>query len=324
MDVYRTPNFTGLWSKARKFNLAVTRSLRTFQVLDGRPRETSFPFISGDTYRSLADVYFDLEYWKRYKRGLRTMPRLEQTCEAIVFVECILLRDKAVETEFVNWVESLGSGVRLKVIFANGDDPPSLQLRKLLVSCGHTVFGHNLKDGEDGVVPVPLGLQNLTHRKFGVLSDFLLHYDQVRNPPNFETARSTRVYGNFSVSSNEKERSPLKLQLEKSRFGFVRSPLSVREHRARMLDAQFVPSPPGIGPDCYRTWEALYLGAVPVIKSGTLAESISTDLPIWVVDDWDDLVGASDDDLDQKFLKLSSAPREKALFPYWQTRIYDA
>lgn len=322
MEVYRSPNFSGLWSKARRFNLAVTRSLRTFQVLDGRPRETSFPFISGDTYRALADVYFDLEYWKRYKRGSRTMPRLERACEAIVFVECILLRDKSVQTEFVNWVESLGSGVRLKVIFANGDDPPSPELRKLLVSRGHTVFGHNLMDGEGGVVPVPLGLQNATHGKFGVLSDFLLHYDQARNPPILETARITRVYGNFSVHSNEKERSPLKLMLEKSRFGFVNTPLSVRENRARMLHALFVPSPPGLGPDCYRTWEALYLGAVPVIKRGTLAESISKDLPIWVVSDWDELIGASDDQLDRKFSELSILPRTKSFFPYWQTRIY--
>jgi len=321
---FKLPRSSGLWSNARKFNLAFTRSLRTFQVLDGRPRETSFPFISGDTYRSLAQFYFDLEFWKHYKRGLRTMPHLAEARKAIVFVECILLRDKSIESQFVSWVESLDSGVRLKVIFANGDDPPSLFLRNILSARGHTVFGHNLSDGEHGVVPVPLGLQNATHHKFGALSDFLLHFDQTRNPPVSEKARLTRVYGNFSVQSNERERYPLKIMLERSRFGFVGSSLSVRQNRAQMLNAQFVPSPAGLGPDCYRTWEALYLGAVPVIKSGTLAESISDNLPIWVVDDWDELIGASDGELDQKFLELSSLPKDKALFPYWQARIYDS
>ena len=88
-----------------------------------------------------------------------------------------------------------------------------------------------------------------------------------------------------------------------------------------MLRAKFVPSPAGLGPDCYRTWEALYLGAVPVIAEGTIAGSISSDLPIWVVNDWEELVSASHAELDEKFAELSMLSRDKALFPYWQNRI---
>jgi hypothetical protein len=31
-----------------------------------------------------------------------------------------------------------------------------------------------------------------------------------------------------------------------------------------LWDAKFVLSPPGFGADCYRTWQALYFGALPV------------------------------------------------------------
>lgn len=240
---------------------------------------------------------------------------------SVVFVECILLRSQAVEVEFRRWVDSLSESIQLAVVFGNGDEPPRESLRNALAGRGHTVFSHNVHDGENGVVPIPLGLQNATHHKFGVVDDFLLFYDEFRNPPVQPRIRDIRIYGNFSVSSNPKTRAPLKKMLTQSRFGFVEKPLSVRENRAQMLRAQFVPSPAGLGPDCYRTWEALYLGAIPVVTAGTIAESITNDLPIWVVEDWDELVGASDDELDEKFATLSSRSRKKAMFPHWQSQI---
>ena len=312
---------TGLKREVAKFSFAVRRSWRTFQVLDGRPRETSFPFISGDTYRALADVYFDLEFWKRYKAGSRIMPRLEEGSEAVVFVECILLRDRSVEAELIDWVRSLSGGTRLKIVFANGDEPPHSGLREFLVEHGHLVFSHNLLDGEQGVTPIPLGLQNATHHKFGVTFDFLLQYDEFRHTPVVERARDIRVYGNFSDASNLEARKPLKEMLTKSRFGFFDRPLSVRRNRAQILRAKFVPSPAGLGPDCYRTWEALYLGAIPVLKKGTIAESITADLPIWVVSEWEELMDASDGYLDKKFGELSSLSRAKSMFPFWHSRI---
>lgn len=249
------------------------------------------------------------------------MPQLEAGREAIVFVECILLRDKSVEAEFMSWVSSLAMGVTLRFVFANGDEPPHPALRKFLVDSGHKVFGHNLIDGETGVTPIPLGLQNATHHKFGVIHDFLLKYDEIRNPPDIERARDMYVYGNFSVQSNPQRRAPLQAMLAKSRFGFFDSHLSVRENRSRMLRAKFVPSPAGLGPDCYRTWEALYLGAVPVLLRGTIADSITDELPVWLVDDWEELLCASNEELDRRFIAISAISRQKAMFPYWQSQI---
>lgn len=308
-------------SNLAKFALTFQRSVRTFQNLDGRPRDTSFPFISGDTYRSIADVYFDLELWSRIRNGSRVMPQNLLDDGSIVFVECILLRDPAVESALRQWVAATEGSVRLKFIFANGDEPPNLGFRQFLQSRGHSIFSHNVMDGENGVTPIPLGLQNATHRRFGVTNDFLLSLDESRNPPVRPRRRDIFVYGNFSVGSNPDARGPLKSLLEKSRFGFVDTNLSVRENRFRMLRAKFVPSPAGLGPDCYRTWEALYLGSVPVVLGGTLASSITEGMPLWVVESWDELIFATDEELDAKFLAFSAVGREKTLFPYWQALI---
>jgi len=249
------------------------------------------------------------------------LPKLEEVGVFVVFVECILLRNSSAEADFIDWVDSLSEGVTLKVVFGNGDEPPHPGLRQYLFDHGHLVFSHNLLDGEQGVIPIPLGLQNATHHKFGVTFDFLLQYDEFRHTPVFERTRDIRVYGNFSDASNPEARKPLKEMLTKSRFGFFDRPLSVRGNRAQILRAKFVPSPAGLGPDCYRTWEALYLGAIPVLKKGTIAESITADLPIWVVSEWEELMDASDDYLDKKFGELSSLSRAKSMFPFWQSRI---
>jgi hypothetical protein len=51
---------------------------------------------------------------------------------------------------------------------------------------------------------------------------------------------------------------------------------------------KFVISPRGAGEDCHRTWEALHIGCIPIVLSSKLNE-LYHDLPILVVDSWDDI-----------------------------------
>ena len=47
----------------------------------------------------------------------------------------------------------------------------------------------------------------------------------------------------------------------------------------------FVISPHGNGLDCHRTWEALCLGCIPIVKSSPL-DALYTDLPVLILKDW--------------------------------------
>lgn len=51
---------------------------------------------------------------------------------------------------------------------------------------------------------------------------------------------------------------------------------------------QFVISPRGKGIDCYRTWQALHVGSIPIVEASTI-NSLYEDLPIVVVERWTDL-----------------------------------
>ena len=50
----------------------------------------------------------------------------------------------------------------------------------------------------------------------------------------------------------------------------------------------FVVSPFGRGRDCYRTWEALLMGAVPIVKSSPL-DQVFDGFPVAIVQDWSEV-----------------------------------
>ena len=55
-----------------------------------------------------------------------------------------------------------------------------------------------------------------------------------------------------------------------------------------MSQHKFVVSPLGYGQDCHRTWEALAVGSIPIVRASNLA-SMFYRLPILVVNGWQDV-----------------------------------
>ena len=57
------------------------------------------------------------------------------------------------------------------------------------------------------------------------------------------------------------------------------------DYLKEMAQCKFTFSPRGFGIDCYRTWEALLVGSIPVIKSSHL-DFMYEGLPVLIVNDW--------------------------------------
>jgi hypothetical protein len=62
-------------------------------------------------------------------------------------------------------------------------------------------------------------------------------------------------------------------------------PLPFAAYLERLSSSLFCVSPAGHGVDCHRTWEALYVGTVPVVLRSPLTDA-NPDLPMVVLDDW--------------------------------------
>ena len=52
---------------------------------------------------------------------------------------------------------------------------------------------------------------------------------------------------------------------------------------------KFVASPFGAGPDCHRTWEAIAMGAVPIVRSHAGLNPLFVGQAVLIVDKWSDV-----------------------------------
>ena len=81
----------------------------------------------------------------------------------------------------------------------------------------------------------------------------------------------------------------------------------------------FVLSPQGNGLDCHRTWEALCLGCIPIVKSSGV-NSLFSDLPVWIVNDWSEVTEDTMKKVVEEF-KTRSFNYEKLTLKYWQNTL---
>lgn len=287
----------------------------------GRPRETSFPFISSDTFRAIADLVIPAQAEPGI---LERIPFPDKP--AVIKVELGFLKDKGGIGPLRAWLAgaATSTGGIQQLILHTHDWVPTAEDLASFVEAGATVYCPNVLDDIPGVVPIPVGLENLTRRKNGVLDDYLLSYDRMREFPPSLPEKTNMLFASFKIGTNSDAREPLARALEASRFGFSPTRLKMSDNRRRVISSYFVLSPPGNGPDCYRTWESIYLGAVPIILRGSLAHSIYDGLPIWVVEDWDEAISASDSELLLVYHSLIDKPRDKAFFPFWQRTIRES
>jgi hypothetical protein len=117
-------------------------------------------------------------------------------------------------------------------------------------------------------------------------------------------ARSGLLYGNFNVkpaiyradaNGTPHIRRRLAERFAGERWakidvsdGVRRGEAALSAYYAELGRHKFVLSPEGLAVDCYRHWECLYLGAVPIVRRSVAMESFS-DLPILFTDDYSEI-----------------------------------
>lgn len=85
----------------------------------------------------------------------------------------------------------------------------------------------------------------------------------------------------------------------------------------------FVISPHGNGLDCHRTWEALALGCIPIMKTSAL-DPMFEGLPVKIVKEWSDITHELLAKTQQEYAEKTDWKMEKLLLSYWTSRITSA
>lgn len=178
-------------------------------------------------------------------------------------------------------------------------------------------FGINVTMRHPKLHPIPIGICNEPYQPQGAATIAALQ----KSAPTIEQKDSINklLYMNITVSTNNAVRKKVYDFFAPQPYCYNAPKKTFANYAQEMAEFCFVVSPEGNGLDCYRTWEALYLGCIPVVKSNAL-NPLYENLPVVIVDDWSQV---SQEFLQEQLeiIKNKKWDREKLSIYYWFGRI---
>ena len=176
-------------------------------------------------------------------------------------------------------------------------------------------FGRNIIIKHEKIQLIPLGFcwfQDIERRMY-----LKIHLSRLDEKSYFKN-KDYHSYVNFDVNTNPLRKDIFKYWSSQN-FTKVDSILDFKTYLENMSKARFVISPFGCNIDCYRTWEALYTGSIPVVESRGI-DDVYEDLPVIIVDN---LKTVTKQQLDEQFelLKTRVFNLEKLKADYWYNAI---
>jgi len=282
----------------KKYSLFLLFPLILFGVPMPSSRPSSYPYISGDTFRSYCDYAYD-ELTRSLNPAI-LIPNstiflktdyLDQFCLKIrprIRVPYILVTHNS---------DDAAPGIYTDLL----DDP------NLIAWFGQNYDGYN----HPKMHPIPIGLANghWSHGNSKLLKT-------IQETP---IAKRYLAYMNFAPGTFRSEREPVFSLFAKAPFCYQTSPKPFVNYLQELAAADFSFSPRGNGADTHRLWESLYLNTIPIVHSSSL-DSLYGELPVLIVDDW---AIVTEELLTQKKEQFAqqSFHREKLYMDYWMRLI---
>ena len=255
-------------------------------------RKTSYPYVSGDTFRAFCDHVFDET--KTYIDADAVKPG--DTVFLVGDVLPFFFQEvyKHIQHPFVIVTHNRDDALP-------GDFSSYLDDEKILAW-----FTVNLDRSHPKLHAIPIGLANSCwpHGDTNIV--------KMRAQ---EAARKTILLcASFVLPTHASRQTIYNLFRGKSYCYFaMKKPYD--EYLKDLRASKFVLSPRGNGLDCHRTWEVLLMGAVPIVPSTTIND-LYRDLPVIVVEDWKCLTQGF---LEQKWSEFERVTftMEKLYADYW-------
>lgn len=235
--------------------------------------KSSHPFISGDTYAGLCDYRFSEK---------SSLADLKKKYESIKLFLPANLKDRFLS----ELISDKSDFSRDCLVIHNYDNIPTIEEMTIFSKRFSSVYSVNWLGDRAIAKPIPIGLENWALLRNGVPTDFLRLIEQGLIPT---PKRSISILSSFSIETNSIERSKA-IEFSKSNSDVFQMPTftSPKKYRDMVSNSAFVLSPPGNGADCHRTWEAIYLGAIPIVLKKYWPFS-HLNLPVLAVEEWSDV-----------------------------------
>jgi hypothetical protein len=216
---------------------------------------------------SFAQIVLSPNYFQA--KCIKTTPKNIQEFENLIKIEkkkvgnvSIFLDGRSAVKVFSHFEKKVPSE-KFRIIIHRTDLIPETDHFERMKSLGFELQSVNWLGDTNLCTPIPIGLQP------EVLKPSVLDYIETeiksRNG-HLRKKKKYKFYVNFDITTNISIRKKVLLSfIDDEQCYFPGRRLSIFEHLAAMRQSEFVISPPGAGPDCYRTWEAIYMGSTPIV-----------------------------------------------------------
>jgi len=265
-----------------------------------RWRRNSYPFLTGDAFADFAD--FEV-YPPKFRKKTPSIERIKNA--GVLFCDSSMLQD------FLN---NYGDLISAKVIISGNSD---FEFHSELLNIPKTVRAVFLQNSfisdNKMIFTLPIGIENF---RWGVNG----HPRLMRTMSTAQKLNKI-LAGPFGNTHPERNKVLEKLSEVESGVNILNERISPRKLARLMVNYRYVAAVRGNGVDTHRLWEALYRGAVPIIKRDDWSKSLHfLDLPIIEILDWDSrqlstIVAKHD----YKFFDPSEI--EALWMPYWEEKI---
>lgn len=178
-------------------------------------------------------------------------------------------------------------------------------------------FGQNIKVVDEKFIPIPIGLEN------DYVANSILKKNMLNDLSKICVSTKKLLYINHNIGTNPKERQ-LPYNIFSSNNSITVEHCSGFDSQLnfykKIMEHDFVLSPPGNGLDCHRTWEILYLKRIPILRNLYSLKKLYSDLPVLFIERYDEI---TEDFLleNRNIIKSKSFNFEKLKFSYWKNFI---
>ena len=191
-------------------------------------------------------------------------------------------------------------------------------------------FSQNCISKHDKLTKIPIGLDyhTISKNKLPSWGPQMSPLEQERElielrkqmKPFYERPQLTTAYSNFHFQVKTKyggDRIDAIKSIPKEHIYYEPLQTTRANSWKTQLQYAFVVSPHGGGYDCHRTWEALLLGCIPIMKTSQI-DALFEDLPVLIVKEWNHI---TEELLKETILsyreKMHTFKFDKLLLSYW-------
>jgi hypothetical protein len=173
-------------------------------------------------------------------------------------------------------------------------------------------FSQNvMSNGDKRLIALPIGLERKRW------SNGTKH-ETIKSMMTTNVERDNLLYVNFN-EKNHYSRKNLKLHFKQFKdCKIINNKINFNSYCNDLVRSKYTISPIGNGFDCHRTWEALYLGSIPIIEKNNYYNEIYHDMPVLLVDDYTKL---TENFLLEKYKEIVNKSKEKLNPIYWKNKI---